>query len=102
MPSTLRASQALLHALLLDTLLEVRRRSEALIADLEPEDLGLQGMADASHRNGIWHTPPGSSTPLFFSRILPATRPVIPVGATSSIPITRRLESGTPEVSGAC
>ena len=53
MPSTLRVSQALLHALLLDTLLEVRRRSEALIADLEPEDLGLQGMADASPPK--WH-----------------------------------------------
>ena len=26
----------------------VRRRSEALIAPLEPEDLALQGMADAS------------------------------------------------------
>ena len=39
--------------MLLDTLLEVRRRSEALIADLEPEDLGLQGMADASPPK--WH-----------------------------------------------
>jgi ergothioneine biosynthesis protein EgtB len=39
--------------LLLDTLLEVRRRSEALIAGLEPEDLGLQGMADASPPK--WH-----------------------------------------------
>ena len=35
-------------ALLLNTLLEVRHRSEALIDPLEPEDLGLQGMADAS------------------------------------------------------
>ena len=39
--------------MLLDTLLEVRRRSEILIADLEPEDLGLQGMADASPPK--WH-----------------------------------------------
>ena len=39
--------------MLLDTLLEVRRRSEALIAGLEPEDLGLQGMADASPPK--WH-----------------------------------------------
>jgi ergothioneine biosynthesis protein EgtB len=39
--------------LLLDTLLEVRDRSEALIARLEPEDLGLQGMADASPPK--WH-----------------------------------------------
>ena len=33
--------------------MEVRRRSEALIAGLEPEDLGLQGMADASPPK--WH-----------------------------------------------
>jgi ergothioneine biosynthesis protein EgtB len=39
--------------LLLDTLLDVRDRSEALIARLEPEDLGLQGMADASPPK--WH-----------------------------------------------
>ena len=39
--------------MLLDTLLEVRARSEALIAKLEPEDLGLQGMADASPPK--WH-----------------------------------------------
>ena len=39
--------------MLLDTLLEVRDRSEALIARLEPEDLGLQGMADASPPK--WH-----------------------------------------------
>ena len=39
--------------MLLHTLLEVRRRSEALIAGLEPEDLGLQGMADASPPK--WH-----------------------------------------------
>ena len=37
----------------LNTLLEVRHRSEALIAPLEPEDLGLQGMADASPPK--WH-----------------------------------------------
>ena len=45
--------KALLHLLLLDTLLEVRRRSEALIEGLEQEDLGLQGMADASPPK--WH-----------------------------------------------
>ena len=39
--------------MLLDTLLEVRDRSEALIERLEPEDLGLQGMADASPPK--WH-----------------------------------------------
>ena len=38
---------------LLNSLLEVRQRSEALIAPLEPEDLGLQGMADASPPK--WH-----------------------------------------------
>jgi ergothioneine biosynthesis protein EgtB len=37
----------------LNTLLEVRHRSEALIDPLEPEDLGLQGMADASPPK--WH-----------------------------------------------
>ena len=39
--------------MLLDTLLAVRHRSEALIAPLEPEDLMLQGMADASPPK--WH-----------------------------------------------
>ena len=39
--------------MLLDTLLDVRDRSAALIARLEPEDLGLQGMADASPPK--WH-----------------------------------------------
>ena len=39
--------------MLLDTLLAVRRHSEALIAPLEPEDLMLQGMADASPPK--WH-----------------------------------------------
>ncbi|MCB4399734.1 ergothioneine biosynthesis protein EgtB [Synechococcus sp. MU1625] len=39
--------------MLLDTLLAVRRRSEALIAPLEPEDLMIQGMADASPPK--WH-----------------------------------------------
>ncbi len=39
--------------MLLDELREVRRRSEALIAPLEPEDLMLQGMADASPPK--WH-----------------------------------------------
>jgi len=38
---------------LLSKLREVRRRSEALIAPLEPEDLMLQGMADASPPK--WH-----------------------------------------------
>ena len=39
--------------MLLSKLREVRRRSEALIAPLEPEDLMLQGMADASPPK--WH-----------------------------------------------
>ena len=38
---------------LAERLHRVRRRSEALIAPLEPEDLGLQGMADASPPK--WH-----------------------------------------------
>jgi ergothioneine biosynthesis protein EgtB len=37
----------------LERLRRVRRRSEALVADLEPEDLCLQGMADASPPK--WH-----------------------------------------------
>ena len=37
----------------LETVLAVRKRSEALIDPLEPEDLGLQGMADASPPK--WH-----------------------------------------------
>ena len=39
--------------MLLSKLREVRRRSEAMIAPLEPEDLMLQGMADASPPK--WH-----------------------------------------------
>ena len=39
--------------LLLDTLLAVRRRSEALIAPLQLEDLMLQGMANTSPAK--WH-----------------------------------------------
>ena len=39
--------------MLLNTLLEVRRRSESLIDPLQPEDLGLQGMEDASPPK--WH-----------------------------------------------
>jgi len=51
--------------LLLDTLLDVRQRSEALIAPLEPEDLGLQGMADASPPK--WHL---AHTTWFFDTFL--------------------------------
>jgi len=43
----------------------VRRRSEALIAPLEPEDLGLQGMADASPPK--WHL---GHTAWFFEEFL--------------------------------
>ena len=39
--------------MLLETLLAVRRRSGTLIAPLEPEDLMLQGMTDASPPK--WH-----------------------------------------------
>ena len=39
--------------MLLNTLLAVRRRSESLIDPLQPEDLGLQGMEDASPPK--WH-----------------------------------------------
>ena len=48
-----RVREGLTRAVLLDTLLTVRRRSEALITPLEPEDLMLQGMADASPPK--WH-----------------------------------------------
>ena len=51
--------------MLLDTLLDVRRRSEALIEPLEPEDLGLQGMADASPPK--WHL---AHTTWFFDTFL--------------------------------
>lgn len=40
-------------AALLERLGAIRRRSEELVADLEPEDLCLQGMADASPPK--WH-----------------------------------------------
>ena len=48
-----RVREGLTRPVLLDTLLTVRRRSEALITPLEPEDLMLQGMADASPPK--WH-----------------------------------------------
>lgn len=51
--------------MLLDTLLDVRQRSEALIAPLEPEDLVLQGMADASPPK--WHL---AHTTWFFDTFL--------------------------------
>jgi len=50
---------------LLETLLEVRRRSEALISPLEPEDLVLQGMEDASPPK--WHL---AHTTWFFETFL--------------------------------
>jgi len=50
---------------LLQRLLEIRRRSEALIAGLEPEDLCLQGMADASPAK--WHL---GHTTWFFEQFL--------------------------------
>ena len=48
-----RVRTGLIKHVLLDTLLAVRCRSEALIEPLEPEDLMLQGMADASPPK--WH-----------------------------------------------
>ena len=50
---------------LLERLLAVRRRSEELIAPLEPEDLCLQGMADASPPK--WHL---GHTTWFFEQFL--------------------------------
>jgi len=50
---------------LLETLLEVRRRSEALISPLEAEDLVLQGMEDASPPK--WHL---AHTTWFFETFL--------------------------------
>jgi formylglycine-generating enzyme required for sulfatase activity len=52
-------------AALLPRLLRVRARSEALIAGLEPEDLCLQGMADASPAK--WHL---GHTTWFFAEFL--------------------------------
>ena len=57
--------------MLLDTLLAVRRRSEALIAPLEPEDLMLQGMADASPPK--WHL--GHTTWFFDTFVLQPNAP---------------------------
>ncbi len=57
--------------MLLETLLAVRRRSEALIALLEPEDLMLQGMADASPAK--WHL--GHTTWFFDTFVLQAHAP---------------------------
>ena len=51
--------------MLLETLLEVRRRSEVLISPLEPEDLVLQGMEDASPPK--WHL---AHTTWFFDTFL--------------------------------
>ncbi|NDF62613.1 MAG: ergothioneine biosynthesis protein EgtB, partial [Synechococcaceae bacterium WBB_3_034] len=50
---------------LLQRLQEIRQRSEALIAGLEPEDLCLQGMADASPAK--WHL---GHTSWFFEQFL--------------------------------
>ncbi|MFM7435232.1 MAG: DinB family protein, partial [Vulcanococcus sp.] len=50
---------------LLQRLQEIRSRSEALIAGLEPEDLCLQGMADASPAK--WHL---GHTTWFFEQFL--------------------------------
>ncbi|GIS14036.1 MAG: ergothioneine biosynthesis protein EgtB [Synechococcus sp.] len=74
--------------MLLDTLLAVRRRSEALIAPLEPEDLMLQGMADASPPK--WHLghTTGSSTPSCCSPMQLDIGPATRSGAISSTPIT--------------
>lgn len=52
----------------LNTLLEVRDRSEALIDPLELEDLGLQGMADASPPK--WHL---AHTNWFFETLVTST-----------------------------
>ena len=60
-PPTSRTS----HADLETRYRRVRRRSEALIAPLEPEDLGLQGMADASPPK--WHL---GHTAWFFEEFL--------------------------------
>lgn len=72
-PPTSRTSLADLEA----RYRRVRRRSEALIAPLEPEDLGLQGMADASPPK--WHL---GHTAWFFEEFL--LRPALEgVGAGS-------------------
>ena len=50
---------------LLQRLQEIRQRSETLIAGLEPDDLCLQGMADASPAK--WHL---GHTTWFFEQFL--------------------------------
>ena len=73
-PQTRPASSALppLAAALSSRLRQVRARSEALIVPLDPEDLGLQGMADASPPK--WHL---GHTAWFFEEFLlrPALEP---------------------------
>jgi len=56
---------------LLERLGSTRRRSEEMVAGLEPEDLGLQGMADASPPK--WHL---GHTTWFFETFL--LRPHLP------------------------
>ena len=60
-------------AALLPRLRRIRERSEALIAGLEPEDLCLQGMADASPAK--WHL---GHTSWFFAEFLLAEEPPDP------------------------
>ena len=60
-------------AALLPRLRRIRERSEALIAGLEPEDLCLQGMADASPAK--WHL---GHTSWFFTEFLLAEEPPDP------------------------
>ncbi len=65
LPSTLNVRPSVLQSVRLETLLDVRRRTEALIEPLEPEDLCLQGMADASPPK--WHL---AHTAWFFETFL--------------------------------
>ena len=88
--------------MLLDTLWAVRRHSEALIAPLEPEDLMLQGMADASPPK--WHL--GHTTWFFDTFVLqpyaPGHQACDPLWSYQFNSITRPSEPAIPDRSGGC
>jgi len=83
-------------AALAERLRRVRRRSEELIAPLDPEDLGLQGMADASPPK--WHL---GHTAWFFEEFL--LRPALASAegdATSMAAEPHPLEPASPRAPG--
>ena len=86
---------------LLQRLLSVRQQSEALIAPLEPEDLCLQGMADASPPK--WHL---AHTTWFFETLCCSRSCRSPQrGSTLGLSVQLLLRGGAranPDRSAAC